>query len=231
MKRLLVVQNAVCEHLGTLQAMFESDNFEINTLIPVSGHKLPSSIHDYNALVILGGPASVYGNHQYLIDEQILMRDAMAKKIPTLGICLGSQLIARASGGNVYKGVRKEIGWYTVELTEHGMNDIFKGLERKINVFQWHGDTYDLPENAVILAKSDLYPVQAFRVGSAIGVQFHLEVSKDMVMEWMEQYSTELESANNYINKDDIIDGLDTNLETLNAYTSVLYRNFRELIK
>lgn len=230
-KRLLVVQNARCEHLGTLQSMFEEDGFEINRLIPADGDNIPDAIDGHNALVILGGSASVYENHEYLRAEEKLIQKAMAKNVPTLGVCLGSQLIAKASGGNVYKGSRKEIGWYPVELTDDGMNDIFKGLKKNIIVFQWHGDTYDLPKNAVTLAKSELYPVQAFKVGSAVGIQFHLEVSKDMVMDWIREYRSELESVSNYISVDDIVAGLDANVNALNEYTRVLYRNFRKLIK
>lgn len=211
--------------------MFEKDDFEINRLVPPDGDNLPNTIDGYNALVILGGPASVYENHQYLKGEEKLIQNAMAKNMPTLGICLGSQLLAKVSGGMVYKGPRKEIGWYPVELTNDGMNDIFNGLKKNIIVFQWHGDTYDLSKNAVTLAKSELYPVQAFRVGSAVGIQFHLEVSKEMVMDWMRQYKSELESVRNYINIDDILADLDANVNALNEYTRVLYWNFRKLIK
>jgi GMP synthase-like glutamine amidotransferase len=211
--------------------MFENDDFKIDTLIAVDGDNLPSNVDGYNALVILGGPAGVYENHRYLRDEEKLIKDAISKNVPTLGICLGSQLIASAIGGRVYKGSRKEIGWYTVELTNDGMNDIFKDLKKNITVFQWHGDTYDLPNTAVTLAKSEHYPVQAFRAGSAVGIQFHLEVLKDMVMDWIEQYRSELESVRNYINVDAIIAELNTNIDALNEYTSILYRNFRNLVK
>jgi GMP synthase-like glutamine amidotransferase len=211
--------------------MFEKDDFVIDTLIPVDGDSLPNTVDGYNALIILGGPASVYEEHQYLRDEQKLIQTAMANNVPTLGVCLGSQLIAKAAGAKVYQGSRKEIGWYPVKITNDGMNDVFNGLKNNITVFQWHGDTYDLPKNAVTLARSELYPVQAFKVGSAVGIQFHLEVSKDMVMDWINQYKSELESVRNYIHTDDIIAGLDTNVNALNEYTRILYQNFSKLIK
>jgi len=231
MKRLLVIQNARCEHLGTLQALFESDDFRIDRSIAVEGDSLPNTIDDYSAMIILGGPASVYEDHKYLWDEEKLIQQALAGKIPTLGICLGSQLIAKASGGRVYRGLKKEIGWYSVELTDDGMNDIFRGLEKNILVFQWHGDTYDLPNNAITLAKSELYPVQAFRVGNAIGIQFHLEVSRDMIIDWMEQYRAEVEAVRHYIDTNAIMAGLGTNVHALNEYTRVLYQNFKKLIQ
>lgn len=105
---------------------------------------------------------------------------------------MGSQLIAQTIGGNVYKGRKKEIGWSNVMLNQAGYKDLFKGINTKsIKVFQWHGDTYDLPAKATIMASSKLYP-QAFRFGSAIGIQFHMEVNGEMIQRWAEEYSQEL---------------------------------------
>ena len=178
-------------------------------------------IDGFDAMIVLGGPTSVYKDHQYLRDEETLIKEAIAKNIPTLGICLGSQLLAKATGGRVYKGPRKEIGWYTIELTNDGMKDIFNGLKKCITVFQWHGDTYDLPKGAVTLCKSELHPVQAFRVGCGLGVQFHGEVSKDMVLDWILKYKSELESVHNYINE--VVTDLTANVNTLNEYAGILY--------
>lgn len=105
---------------------------------------------------------------------------------------MGSQLIAQTIGGNVYKGRKKEIGWSNVMLNQAGYKDLFKGINTKsIKVFQWHGDTYDLPAKATIMASSKFYP-QAFRFGSAIGIQFHMEVNGEMIQRWAEEYSQEL---------------------------------------
>ena len=135
---------------------------------------------------------SVYDDLPYLKKEQELIRNAMKNDIPVLGICLGSQLIAQTAGGHVYKGKKKEIGWYNVYLTPASSNDIFRGFtDKTIRIFQWHGDTYDLPANAKILAHSDLYP-QAFRIGSAVGIQFHFEVDEPLIQTWMKEYSAEL---------------------------------------
>jgi GMP synthase-like glutamine amidotransferase len=146
----------------------------------------------YDAIVILGGPMAVYDNLAYLQKEQELIRNAIKNETPLLGICLGSQLIAQAAGGRVYKGKKKEIGWYNVYLTPASSNDIFRGFTNKaIRIFQWHGDTYDLPANAKILAYSDLYP-QAFRIGSAVGIQFHFEVDEHLIHTWINEYRDDL---------------------------------------
>jgi len=189
--KILAVHNIACETLGSLEQLFTSDGFEIDKINSQRNH-VPSSSRDYAAVVILGGPMAVYENLPFLQREQELIRDAIKSNTPVLGICLGSQLIAQAAGGVVYKGKQKEIGWHSVYVTPASSNDIFRGvIDKTIRVFQWHGDTYDLPSNAKILAYSDLYP-QAFRIGSAVGVQFHLEVDRPLIESWMREYSAEL---------------------------------------
>lgn len=168
-----------------------SDGYDIEKVNTQKDH-VPTSPLGYDAIVILGGPMAVYDNLAYLQKEQELIRNAIKNETPLLGICLGSQLIAQAAGGRVYKGKKKEIGWYNVYLTPASSNDIFRGFTNKaIRIFQWHGDTYDLPANAKILAYSDLYP-QAFRIGSAVGIQFHFEVDEDLIQTWINEYSGDL---------------------------------------
>jgi GMP synthase-like glutamine amidotransferase len=180
--------------LGSFENFFRSDGYAIETInAPVD--PIPVTPEGYVGIIILGGPMSVYDNHAYLKQEQDLIGSAIKSGTPVLGICLGSQLIAQAAGGRVYRGRKKEIGLDQVTLTERGRKDFFKGIDdtKPMKVFQWHGDTYDLPESAVVLAKNLLYP-QAFRIGSAIGVQFHLEVTEPMIRRWIREYRNELES-------------------------------------
>ncbi len=189
--KILSVQNIACETLGTLENLLLSEGFALHKVQAVND-PIPKSADEFSAIIILGGPMSVYEGLAYLNEEQDLIRDAVLRGIPTLGICLGSQLIAAALGGVVYKGAQKEIGWFDVLITDKGSYSLFKGIEQKrLRVFQWHGDTYTLPANAEILAYSDTYP-QAFRVGSAYGLQFHLEVTLDMISTWMSEYGEEI---------------------------------------
>jgi GMP synthase-like glutamine amidotransferase len=227
-RRILAIQNSPYETLGTLEPLFKSDGFEIN-VIEGQSDPIPSSPGECAALVILGGPMAVYDNLPYLQNQQVLIKNAMQMDVPILGICLGSQLIAQSAGGRVFKGPRKEIGWYNVFVTPASSNDIFRGItEKTINVFQWHGDTYELPPKAKILAYSETYP-QAFRIGSAVGIQFHLEVDELMIKSWIDKYRSEL--AAEKIESENILPlNGSSNMHELFSVCKLVYRNFTKSI-
>ena len=192
MKKVLIIQHVPHEGPGIIRGALRS--FEVDFL-KVYRDRMVRSLDGYSALVVLGGPMGVYeeDKHPFLKDEIKLIESAIKKDIPTLGVCLGSQLIARAAGARVYKGEKKEIGWYDISLTPEGKRDpLLLGLPSAFEVFQWHGDTFDIPAGGVSLASSALFANQAVRVGSAYGFQFHLEVTEDMVSEWIEVNGEEL---------------------------------------
>lgn len=226
-KNILVIQNIGCEHLGNLAKLFELDGFNV-TILNSQNDLIPTDLISYSGIIILGGPMSVYDNYDYLKNEQKLIKKAVDMNIPTLGICLGSQLIAEAMGGKVYPGNLKEIGWHDIEITENGSRDIFNGITTlKNTVFQWHGDTFELPESAIILATSDTY-VQAFRIKTAIGIQFHIEVDESMIDEWIGVYSKEISDLNLY--KSNIISHQKKQILNLLILCKLIYNNFKKMI-
>jgi len=201
-----VVQHAACEPLGTLETAL-AERLDLTGLAayadPVAyRHAVTGHIEaeDFAGLVLLGGPMAVYEHAEIecLDDSLRLVRAALRAGLPILGICLGSQLLAWALGGQVRPGrtmgLRKEIGWFPVRLTQRGVVDpVFHGFDQDRPVFHWHGDTFALPEGAWLLASSDLYPNQAFRWGRwTYGLQFHVEVTPEMVAAFVEAYADEL---------------------------------------
>ncbi len=141
------------------------------------------------ALIFMGGPMSANDDLPYLRQELQFIREAVERGQPVLGVCLGSQLIAKALGAKVYPNARKEIGWFEVHLTEAGRRDpVLSSWDLSETVFHWHGETFDLPEGAEWLAYSEACRHQAFRVGANVyGLQFHLEVTPEMIADWCTQ--------------------------------------------
>ena len=140
-------------------------------------------------LIVLGGPMSANDVEAYpfLARELDWIREAVAARVPLLGVCLGAQLLAKALGGRVYRNHVREIGWYELDvLPAAGDDRLFRGRAAVETVFQWHGDTFDLPPGAIHLARSRLCRNQAFRYGEfAYGLQFHVEMTAQLLDEWL----------------------------------------------
>ncbi len=150
---------------------------------------LPDDPANHDALIFLGGPMSANDRLPFLRQEERMIRDAMARRQPVLGICLGSQLIARALGAEVRRNPASEIGWFPLRLSEAASIDpLLSALHANETVFHWHSDTWDLPPGATLLASSERCAHQAFRVGDRVyGFQFHPEVTPAMIADWCTQ--------------------------------------------
>ena len=147
--------------------------------------------------VVLGGPVGVGDEARYpfLRDELRLVKARLDAGLPLLGICLGAQLMAAARGAQVYAGVRKEIGWGTVSLTTEGREGVLAPL-LEAPVLHWHGDTFDLPRGARLLASSELTPHQAFALGfGQLALQFHVEADAARMEDWLVGHCCELAGA------------------------------------
>lgn len=153
---------------------------------PYRGDLIPA-VGDMAALLVLGGAMGALddGKYPFLADVKARIRDVVAADVPYLGICLGGQLLAAALGAPVVSRRWEELGMLDVSLTREGRGDrLFEGIPETFRTFQWHNDSFDIPDGGTVLAYSDACPHQAFRVGSAWGVQFHPEVTERIIRSW-----------------------------------------------
>jgi len=158
-----------------------------------AGEPMPSDLSGFAGCVVMGGPMSACDDRGFPTRraELDLLSDAIARGMPTVGVCLGAQLLALAGGGTVFRGPSgPEVGWASIELTEQAADDpLLAGLPDRLTVLHWHGDTFALPPGSVHLACSSLYEGQAFRIGArAWGLQFHLEVDEVAVAAFLDAF-------------------------------------------
>ncbi|HUT05176.1 MAG TPA: type 1 glutamine amidotransferase [Nitrosopumilaceae archaeon] len=224
MSDVLLVQNTRMEGSGYLGGLLKEDGFSI-TSINAKHEKLPEKEH--SLVVILGAPESVNDELSYLQEEQKLIKKSVGKNIPVLGICLGAQLIAKTFGGKVYSGPKKEIGFYN-DLVSEGNSSLFSGFDNPFTVFHWHADTFDLPEGAIRLASSKDYQNQAFQFKSAVGLQFHLEVTEEMINLWLDKTEEKLQNIS-YLNPQKIKYDIDENISIVKTNMNNFYNNFKTL--
>ncbi len=189
MRKILVFQHAAHEILGTLNPLLKRQGFRVRYVNFQRTPEAEPSLEKYQGLIVLGGHMGVYeaDKYRHLTHELKVIEQALKRDIPILGICLGSQLLAKALGSEVRKNSHKEIGWYDLNMTAQGAEDpLFNHFRTREKIFQMHGDTFDIPKSAVHLAQTELCPSQAFRYGTnAYGMQFHLEVDQAMVKRWL----------------------------------------------
>ena len=226
MSKVLVIKNAGLEGPGTIGELLESDGYLLE-IISAKRQKIPAL--DHSMVIILGAPQSANDDLQYLKDELELIRTAAQKNIPTLGICLGSQLIAKAFGAKVYPGPKKEIGFYhNIIQDKTAKSSLFSGLSEPFTVFHWHGDTFEIPTGGQRLAYSDLYN-QAFQYKSTVGVQFHLEVNSDMIQSWLDHTQENLNLP--YLDPQRIRSEIDTHMDLVQKNMKIFYKNFKSEFK
>lgn len=198
--KVLVLQHIECEPPGAFGDVLRERGADVVPVELDEGASLPDW-RRFDHIIAMGGPMSVNDDERlpWLTDEKRLVSEAVRAGTPFWGVCLGAQLLAASLGARVYAGPQPEIGLVPVRLAEGARDDpLFCDLAEQLVTFQWHGETFDVPEGGVLLAESDLFPNQAFRWGRrAYGIQFHLEVSSDMARAWgaVPEYSDSLERS------------------------------------
>jgi GMP synthase (glutamine-hydrolysing) len=199
MKHAIAIRHIAFEDLGTLVPMLQQQNYQVTYLEAGMDDLAEISPLEPDLIVVLGGPIGAYDEQQYpfLLDELHLLEHRLSADRPTLGICLGAQLMARALGATVYSGSDKEIGWAPLQLSSAGQTSVLQYLApEQTPVLHWHGDTFELPRQATHLAATEQYQNQAFSWGrTCLGLQFHPEITAVGFERWLIGHACEIQAA------------------------------------
>lgn len=201
-KTALAVRHVAFEDLDSLDAVLHAADYQISYL-EAGQDPIHEALLDTDLLILLGGPISVNDDNDYpfIRDTLELLRQRLQFARPTLGICLGAQLIAKALNADVYPGTQKEIGWSTLTLTDTGRASCLRHL-KDVPVLHWHGETFGIPQGASHLASTPVCKNQAFSIENhTLGLQFHIEVTTHRLERWYIGHTVELAQAGIDINK------------------------------
>ena len=194
--RVHVLQHVSFEGPGIIGEWAKEEGHDISvTRLYEEGMRLPD-LDSFDFLVVMGGPMGVHdeGEYPWLVPEKKLIGEAIGARRPVLGICLGAQLVAAVLGARIHRNEHREIGWAPIGLTEPGRGaEVLSHFPDELEVFHWHGDTFEIAEGAVNLAQSVGCAHQAFLFGeNVLGIQFHLEVTPKDVVAMLEETEEDL---------------------------------------
>ena len=236
MPRLLVFQHVAAEPLGTLDPLIRRRGHRIRFKNFERHPDAQLNTDRYRGLIVLGGPMNVEEHPQraHLANEMRAIEKMLEQGKPVLGICLGAQLLAHVLGAQVARNDTPEIGWYPLQKTSEGLADpVLAPLRTETPVFQWHGCRFDIPRDAVHLARSPQCEQQAFRYGdNAYGFQFHLEMDERLVERWLANPAYREELADSGLPHDEHTIRAQTkhHIAAMQRQADAVFNNFLDLI-
>jgi len=193
MKPVRIFRHIDCEGPGYLAERLQYRDVPFELVRIDAAEPVPEGLDAVSGLVFMGGPMSVNDDLPWIGQELALIRRAAAAGMPVLGHCLGGQLLAKALGGEVGPNPVKEIGWHAVRRAERaGSSRFAAAIPDSFEPFHWHGETFSLPQDAVLLLENDACAHQAFAVDRMLGFQCHVEMTGELVREWVSRYADEL---------------------------------------
>ena len=225
MKPVRIFRHVICKGPGYLGRFLDKHNVPYEMICVDEGITVPQDLDAISGLIFMGGFMNVTDPLQWIEEETALIRQALNKNIPVMGICLGGQLMSAALGGKITHWPDMEIGWHKVEsATEYRQNAWLKNLPEEFIPFHWHADTFSVPGGATAILHSKCRMNQAFVIGNSIAMQFHLEMTMDMVREWVRLYKSDLEHGYACAQKsEEIIVNLQERIDALHQCADILY--------
>ena len=232
MKPVLVIRHAETEGAGFLGSFLDQHSIPWKMICIDKGEPIPKDISFYSGLVMMGGPMSVNDDLPWIAEEVILIQQAISKKVPVLGHCLGGQLISKAMGATVQANPVKEMGWADVTVIDQEGLSLF-GVSI-FECFHWHGETFDMPQGARHLLSSQYCKNQAYLLGNSIAFQCHIEMTEEMVITWCENGNHELVSSRSspaVMQGEEIEQNLEQRIANLNTIAANVYSYWTGLLQ
>lgn len=234
MKPVVIIRFFPIEGPGYFATFLDNNHIPWRLVKVDEGEAIPSDIDTLSGLVLMGGPMSVNDDLLWIPQVIALIQQAIARDIPVLGHCLGGQLMTKAMGGVVTQGPIKELGWGKVNVVASTVASQWLGDLTEFEAFHWHGETFSLPESAVLLFSSPYCKHQAFAVGIHLVMQCHVEVTEEMVHSWSTYNAAEIAQnlSSPAVQTAPVMqDKLPQRITALNAVANRLYTQWIQALK
>lgn len=234
MKPVAIFRHSPTEGPGYFATFLAQQNIPLELIKIDAGDPAPTDVSAYSGLVFMGGPMSVNDDLPWIASELSLIREAVRQDIPVLGHCLGGQLIAKALGGSVTKNPVKEIGWGEVSVVDQPAARVWFGdAPAKFLSFHWHGETFSLPPGATRILESPYCANQAYVLGKHLGMQCHVEMTREMIETWCAVGQKEIAEAHSPAVQTaaQMAIDMDTRLAALNTVAAQLYAHWLQGLK
>jgi GMP synthase-like glutamine amidotransferase len=228
MKPVAIIRHARSEEPGHFATFLEANGVAWQLIAVDRSEPIPATSKAYSGIAMMGGPMSVNDELPWIAHECALIRDAVDRGVPLIGHCLGAQMISRALGGTVGASPAPEIGWHEITVADNDLAQRWFGFRgERCTVFQWHGEMFSLPPGATPIAASDWCPQQAFVIGPHLAMQFHVEMTHELVGQWCADWQESFDPGRHRLasiqSAAEILDGCDSCLAPMRRLADRLY--------
>jgi len=230
MNPIRIFTHIACEPPGYLETLLNSLGYPHEQICLYDGVNVPQALESVSGLVFMGGPGDVNRPTDWMKQEIELIKKAHESGVPVLGICLGAQLMSKALGGEVWPGKTVEVGWHRVKKQPAAMtHPWFAKAPESFPVFQWHAHVFSAPPGAKIMATSECTDCQAYVYHNNLAVQFHLEMTEDVIRDLIHQYGSDLEENSSCVqNSVQILEDIGSKSQQVNAMADLIFKPWLE---